>query len=356
MSEKKKPSVLKTVLKAVLCVLGALVLIVGGYLIYVFASYHRIPDNQVLTVENRKEERPSVGGTYTILTYNIGMGIYSPDFGFFMDGGTQAWGNSKETVLEDTEGALNLVLSEDADFVLLEEVATGCTCNYGVNQLEILREKLKGYSETYAVNYDSPFLFYPLTQPFGAANSGLAFFSRYEITESVRRSLPIETGVSKFLDLDRCYSVNRIPLQGGGELVIFLLHLSAYTTSGTTAEQQIAMLLAEMQAEYNKGNYVIAGGDWNKDMEGNSSMLFGFERLDLGWTQDFDRSVLPAAFSIVSSVNPDHPIPTCRNADGPYDPETQYQLIVDGFIVSRNIEVVSCETVDTSFRYSDHNP
>lgn len=29
---------------------------------------------------------------------------------------------------------------------------------------------------------------------------------------------------------------------------------------------------------------------------------------------------------------------------------------MDGILVSDNIEVLSCETVDTAFAYSDHNP
>ena len=42
-------------LKILLLVLLVLVLVVGGYVIYVFASYDRIEDNQVLDV-NRPEQ------------------------------------------------------------------------------------------------------------------------------------------------------------------------------------------------------------------------------------------------------------------------------------------------------------
>ena len=38
----------------------------------------------------------------------------------------------------------------------------------------------------------------------------------FPITSALRRSLPIETGFTKLLDLDRCYSVSRIPVDGGG--------------------------------------------------------------------------------------------------------------------------------------------
>ena len=30
--------------------------------------------------------------------------------------------------------------------------------------------------------------------------------------------------------------------------------------------------------------------------------------------------------------------------------------MIDGFIVSDNIEIINCETLDYGFKYSDHNP
>ena len=48
-------------------------------------------------------------------------------------------------------------------------------------------------------------------------------------------------------------------------------------------------------------------------------------------------------------------MPSCRNADSPYDREKSFQLIVDGFLTSGNVEAVS-RVVDTGFAWSDHNP
>ena len=49
-------------LKILLLVLLVLVLVVGGYVIYVFASYDRIEDNQVLDV-NRPEQTAAGAST-----------------------------------------------------------------------------------------------------------------------------------------------------------------------------------------------------------------------------------------------------------------------------------------------------
>lgn len=46
---------------------------------------------------------------------------------------------------------------------------------------------------------------------------------------------------------------------------------------------------------------------------------------------------------------------TCRSSDMPYQKGVNYTVILDGFIVSDNVEAVA-ENMDTDFTYSDHNP
>ena len=179
--------------------------------------------------------------------------------------------------------------------------------------------------------------------------------SRYPITEAVRRSLPIEDGFMKLVDLDRCYSVNRTPLGEGKELVVFNFHLSAYTSDGTIAEEQMKMLFADMQAEVERGNYTIAGGDFNKDILGNSAEVFGVSGDQYTWAQPIPAELIPEGLAIVVPFDPEHPVATCRNADRPYGPD-DYRVTVDGFIVSDNVEVVDTQVVDTGYRWSDHNP
>ena len=56
----------------------------------------------------------------------------------------------------------------------------------------------------------------------------------------------------KLVDLDRCYTVSRVPMENGRELILYAVHLSAYTSDGTIAIKQMEMLLDDMQAEYEK--------------------------------------------------------------------------------------------------------
>ena len=161
---------------------------------------------------------------------------------------------------------------------------------------------------------------------------------------------------AKFLDLDRCYTVNRMKTDNGREFVLYNAHLSAYTTDPTIANQQLDMLYEDMAAEYAAGNYVVCGGDFNKDLLGDSGAIFGVDGGDYSWAQPLPVEKIPDGFSLAAPFNPENPVPSCRNADRPWDPETNFQITIDGFIVSDNVEVLESNVVDFQFAYSDHNP
>ncbi len=187
--------------KIPLAVIVTLVLIVLGYLLYVIMSYNRIEDQQPLIVEGTATQKfLSTEQAYTAVTYNIGFGAYTPDFTFFMDGGTQSWANSKESVEHCIRSDVELLKAQQADFLLLQEVDFDSTRSYHVNQAESFRQSFHTMCSTLAVNYHSPFLFYPLYQPHGASNAGLLTLSDVQITSGMRYSLPIAESFSKYLD------------------------------------------------------------------------------------------------------------------------------------------------------------
>ena len=51
-------------------------------------------------------------------------------------------------------------------------------------------------------------------------------------------------------------------------------------------------------------------------------------------------------------------VPSCRLLNQPYDPESPdtQSYVIDGFILSPNVEVKKVETLDAQFTYTDHNP
>lgn len=348
---------MKKWVKILLIVLLAVVLLAAAYVAYVFISYHRI-GNQPLTPVQTPDTAPSLsaGEAYTMVSWNIGFGAYEEDYGFFMDGGTESRAWSKERLTANMDAIAGYLKQQDADFYLLQEVDTDATRSYHVDEREPLYAALFDKSSVFCQNYDSPYLLYPLTKPHGASQSGLLTFAPVNIAAANRVELPVEGGFMKLLDLDRCYSVSRIPADGGKELVLYDLHLSAYTSDGTIATEQLKLLLADMQAEYDAGNWCVAGGDFNKDLLGDSAVYFGEADQEYTWAQPIPEDTFDGFnVSLIAPLDEGNPVPSCRNADGPYH-QGQYVLTVDGFLVSDNVTVTSSDVVDLGFAYSDHNP
>ena len=346
---------MKKFLKILVIVIACILLIAGAYVAYVFIAYHRAGD-MALEVTDGGKETAKTGEEYKIVSYNIGFGAYESDYGFFMDGGDRSWAWSKERLDANLKKIASFLANEDADLYLIQEVDCNATRTYHTDEREYLSQELTGMSYTFAENWDSPFLFYPITQPHGATKTGIMTFSSFGIASAERIELPVETGVSKIVDLDRCYSKSRIPAEDGSELVLYNFHLSAYTTDGTIATEQLKLLLEDMKKEYAAGNHCVAGGDCNKDLLGNSEEYFGKADKEYSWAQPIPEGTFDGfPVSLVAPLDENDPVPSCRNSDSAYH-EGQYVLTVDGFLVTDNVKVVSSEVIDTGFEYSDHNP
>ena len=108
-------------LKIILLVLAALVLLVVGYLAYVLIDYHRLGDMD-LEVDRQVLQPAETGREYHLLSYNIGFGAYEPDYGFFMDGGTESWAWSQERLTDNIGNIGSFLSQQHADFYLIQEV------------------------------------------------------------------------------------------------------------------------------------------------------------------------------------------------------------------------------------------
>ena len=351
----KKRSKLKTVLLSILIPIALILVLLIGYFLYLILSYHRVGDQPELEIVNQKTAKPEAGTEYKLLSYNVGFCAYTPDFGFFMDGGKGSRAKSAEAVNEVIDGIVALIGEKDPDLLLLQEVDKRSQRACKVDEDAAFTEKLTGYTSVFAVNWDCAYLCYPFTKPHGAALTGIKTLSRFGITAASRVELPVESSLMKLIDLDRCYTVSRIPTENGKEIVLYNFHLSAYTSDGKIAIEQLSILLSDMKREYEAGNYVIGAGDFNKDLLGNSAEVFGVAG-EYGWAQPIPEGTFDGTgISVVAPFDAENPVASCRNADGPYNP-AQFRVTVDGFLVSDNVTVTASRVVDTGYAYSDHNP
>ena len=84
MAENKKASAKRRhrPLRIIITIIAFLLLILLGYIAYLFISYKRIPDNQELDVSNGNGSPLRTDTEYKMVTYNAGFGAYEPDFSF----------------------------------------------------------------------------------------------------------------------------------------------------------------------------------------------------------------------------------------------------------------------------------
>ena len=338
---------------------------IAGYIVYMQMNYYRIEDHTALEAGNNQEQILKPGETYTAVTCNIGFGAYGPDYSFFMDTGEMEDGTrtagkygkaiSRESVETNTKSAAKELEKLNADFMLLQEVDVDADRSYHVNQKEVMIKRFGDYGNVFANNFHSAYLFYPFSDPHGAVEAGLLNLSRYEIAEAERRSYPVDNSfVTKFTDLDRCFSVMRLPVEGGKQLVLINSHMSAYDKGGLIRAQQLELLNSVMEEEYQAGNYVIVGGDFNHALGKAAAEGFPSKQKYPAWVSILTQEEMAEGIRIVQAEN-ELDVPTCRGADIPYTKGVNYTTVVDGFLASDNVKAAA-ENVDTDFGYSDHNP
>ncbi|EOH99284.1 hypothetical protein UAW_00434 [Enterococcus haemoperoxidus ATCC BAA-382] len=349
---------LKKSIKIYIGILAIFIAIILAYVGYVYFSYSRTADNLPIEINQKaKVKQASTDKEYKITTFNIGYGSYTPDYTFFMDGGKQSKAVSKDSVIENISGVIDTTKKISPDFALFQEVDEKATRSRNVDEVAQLNQQFRDYSSVFASNYDSAFLMYPILDPIGKSKSGILTLSNNIIEASTRYSLPIETNFNKFFDLDRAFTVSKIPVENGKYLMLYNVHLSAYIKDQKIQKEQVHKLFDHMENEYKKGNYVVCGGDFNHDLLDSSTETFKNDTTEeYTWLQPFPKKELPENLKVAALSERKIPVPSVRNLDKPYKKGESFVALIDGFIISENVENVSGKVIDAEFKNSDHNP
>ena len=337
---------LKFLRNCILILLIALsIFVAGGLGILTLLEYN---PPEVSTSHRDAEATLAEGDSIRLLTWNIGYGSLSATEDFFMDGGTKVKPDSIDLVWDNLQGIAGRLTEENADIYMLQETDINSDRSFHINEREYF-EKVTQLTSDFGCNFNSAFTPYPIP-PIGKVESGLVTLSRFDVSDATRISLPCPfKWPVRIVNLKRCLLETRIPLKNSDrELVIINLHLEAYD-SGEGKIAQTKMLSEKLAEEYAKGNYVIAGGDFNQIFDNvDSPPIKDPSKWAPGSIAAAD---LPDGFSFATTDN----CPTCRLLDAPLTADTQL-YIIDGFIVSGNLKVEVLENVDAGFTYSDHNP
>lgn len=298
--------------------------------------------------------KPLAGKQFSILTWNIGYAGLGKEMDFFYEGGEKVRPGENE-FRQYLQGIVSELKKHDtADFVFLQEIDLHSKRSYFTDELKVISEQTRFRHHYFGKNYDSRYVPVPVTGPMGRVVSGVAVFAKHEPARVSRIDFGTRFSWPKQLVmLQRCFLLMRYPLENGHDLVLINTHNSVFDEEGFLRRQELKMLEDTMNHELAKGNYVIAGGDWNmnpsrsgqewlNNISGDRMTLFPpppEDSLFRGWQIVYDPSA-----------------PTNRNVNMPYRKGITGTTILDYFVVSPNLIIKRIKTLPLEFRYSDHNP
>ena len=352
--KKKKAGLFRRILRALGIVCLCAVLLLAGMVGFLSVTEYRPTDRETLKINGSVSAHPQIGQPLTVVSWNIGYGALGDNADFFMDGGSMVRTADKSRIEQNLDDITSQIRAMQPDVLLLQEIDRDSARSEHIDAFARLSKDLSGYCASFANNFKVVFLPYPVP-PIGKVDSGVATFSAFRTTDATRIQLPIPfSWPIRAANLKRCLLVSRIPVEKSDkELVIVNLHLEAYD-DGVGRIAQTKMLAELLSAEAAKGNYVIAGGDFNQHF--SSTDCSAYEKKYGDWLPgEVDETQFEGNWSFLM----DESIPSCRSLYKVYagaDKDTFRYYVLDGFIVSGNISVQSFGTQDLGFVSSDHNP
>lgn len=336
-------------------IVSAIVLIiitVGGFLLFLTLTDFR-PEKmnklRVICGENLPSFNDSV---ITIFTWNIGYGGLGKEMDFFHEGGTMVRPDTKK-FYDYIQGISNLVKKNNRmDFIFIQEVDTHSKRSYYLNEAIEIAANLKTWGYSFAKNYDCRYVPVPLYEPMGRAISGIATYTRFKPASAER----VDYG-SRFswptdlVMLKRCFLVMRFLLPSGKDLVLINTHNSVYDSGAVLRKKELNLLHLYVMNDFNKGNYVIIGGDWNMNPRGfiPDSIKTG-DKVRRNYPPIGD-DFLPGWQFVFDNSKPSN-----RDVNEPYVLGRTYTTIIDFFVLSPNLAPVSVNTIQAEFANSDHLP
>lgn len=332
----------------------AVVVIAFVFLVIILSvREYRPKEKESVKLSHNRGQKVFKDQEISILTWNIGYGALSETEDFFMDGGEKVRPDNKELVWKNIEAMKKVIKESRSQVVFLQEVDHNSKRSYYINEVKAFSNGWGG-STGYARNFLCDYIPYPLPT-IGKVDAGLLTLNQFQADQAERISLPTPfSWPVRICQLKRCLFLERVPIEGSNRQVVFVnLHLEAYD-DGSGKEAQTKLLAQILEKEYEAGNYVIAGGDFNQT----------FEQVDEDKYPVWDKDNFQAGkveenlFGEEWQFAVDDSLPTCRLLNGPYDrsdKKTQF-YVIDGFILSPNVKLEYVKTLDEDFKNSDHNP
>ena len=357
--EKKIPLRTRKILKQVLSAVLMVIFIITAVLEFLTLTEYRPDMTEEVAVNYFSYEALSPGDSLKVLTWNVGYGALGDNADYFKNGGKSVRTADEERVQRNLKGIIKETSVMRPDVIFFQEVDRDSSRSYHIDETiaminELSEEYTLRYTTAFAYNYNVNYVPYPIP-PIGEVRSGLLTLTTMPMESAQRIQLPCPFDwPDRLIDYKRCLLLERLPLQNSDkELVLVNLHMEAFASS-KAKENQTGRLMQILEEEAAKGNYVIAGGDFDQTFSGTDTSAY--PQQEGKWAPG---EILTEELGDSWQCLMDSSAPTCRSLDRPYegaDHGSFQYYVVDGCILSSNIEVRSFETKDLGFVYTDHNP
>lgn len=251
-----------------------------------------------------------------MLTYNIGDCTF----------GESILKIKPNVVSENLKGIISILEEKDYDIVLLQESNWINFDNYFINASKKIANNF--YDNSFAYGSNSNILNY--------CDNGNMTLTNYDSTSNCLK-IPVngEGLINDKFYVHKLLIETRIKIHNSlNELVVYNIHLAPYSKNKETRSEQIKYIFNLAKTQYDLGNYVVIGGDWNINLLNESLLKKELEILgDNPWSFD---------------------VPITSTHQGFNTKKSNKVRVIDGYLFSPNIEGSSIN-LDT-FEYSDHSP
>jgi|YNPMSStandDraft_1061717.scaffolds.fasta_scaffold05786_1 endonuclease/exonuclease/phosphatase family metal-dependent hydrolase len=312
--------------------------------------YDYVPKNKL---EKFTEATVINKDTLKLLIWNLGYAGLGENMDFFYEGGSEVCPN--KNYYDFTLMNIKHILKKYdtiCDFILLQEVDFYSKRSYYLNQKKYIKKNLKQqiFSDS-LVNYNVKFLPLPLKKPMGQVNSGLVSFSKYnpylkfDFYFDQTYSFP-----KKLFFLDRGVLIHGYLYKNNKFLFVINIHLSAFDDAIEARVKEINVLKEIINLMVNKGHYVVVGGDWNINPP-NFKLLDTSLFNPVYYTEqnnEFFNSKFKYAYDSITATN--------RMVNEPFIVNKTMVSTLDYYLCSKNINILSVNSVNLQFKHSDHNP
>lgn len=339
------------ILKLLTVLIVVVILILLSLIAYAAATNYNPEDIENAIIYNDANKIMDVSKEFTVTTYNIGYAGLDKSKDFFMDGGKSSKSTSLEKTRENLNSVLKFIDETNSDFYSLQEIDVKSTRSFDIDQAKLIADRYDEYASAFAYNYKVKLVPVPFNDPMGYVNSGIMTLSKFKSSSNTRYTLPGKESFPRiYFMLDRCIMETVTPLSNGKELLFINLHLSAFDKGGAIRAQQTKFLIDYIKERKNENNYIILSGDWNHLL--SKSFLENFDGELPDWVALLPEELSKLAFTLVADEN----VNTIRATSTPYVKGTSFETVIDGFLISDDIEVLEVTGHDLGFEYTDHNP